>query len=264
MNTNNIKIIPPNIFIRVYSVWYRHVTVYTKNIFSNGAPPFVEPLIFLAGIGLGLGKYIADVDQTNYVQYLGIGLPLSTAMFTASLECSFGTFVRLEFSKIYEGMLTGPLSVENVFVGEVIWGASKGLFFSFAVMIVLLICGIIPLSSTVWFIPLIGFLIGIMFASLSLFYTSFVKDMNHLNFYASGLLTPMFMFSGIMFPISNLPKWGQVIVEIFPLIHTVNIGRALCAQSFPTRLLWDFIYCFVFFLVIGYLAIKRLRNRIMS
>ena len=37
---------------RLYSVWYRHMRVYTRNILSNGFPPFVEPFIFLVGVVL--------------------------------------------------------------------------------------------------------------------------------------------------------------------------------------------------------------------
>ena len=47
----------PRLSQRLYSVWYRHMRVYTKNLVSNGLPPFLEPLLFLLGIGLGLGTY---------------------------------------------------------------------------------------------------------------------------------------------------------------------------------------------------------------
>ena len=131
-------------------------------------------------------------------------------------------------------------------------------------MLVFLVCNIIPVSSTVWFIPFVGFIVGAMFAPLSLLYTSFVTDINHLNFYISGLLTPMFMFSGIMFPVSNLPKWAQVIVNIFPLVHAVNIERALCGQYFSVSLIWNLLYCIVFIFLIGFLATKKLRHRMMN
>ena len=40
----------PPLYHRLYSVWYRHMRVYTKNLITNGFPPFLEPLIFLAAI----------------------------------------------------------------------------------------------------------------------------------------------------------------------------------------------------------------------
>ena len=209
MSFNSINCNPPNLAMRLYSVWYRHFKVYTKNIFSNGFPPFMEPLIFLAGMGLGLGGYIADIGNMSYIQYLAIGLPLTSAMFTSAFECSFGTFIRLEFSKTYDGMLTGPISVTDLFVGEIIWAGTKGAFYSTAVLIVFLICNVAPISIYLLLIPVIGFTVGVMFAPLSLIFMSFVKSINTLNFYLTGFVTPMFMFSGIMFPVKNLPKWMQ-------------------------------------------------------
>ncbi|MCK4908234.1 MAG: ABC transporter permease, partial [Spirochaetes bacterium] len=52
----------PSFIRRIYSVWYRHIRVYTKHLLSNGLPPFLEPLIFLAGIGIGLGMHIKQMD----------------------------------------------------------------------------------------------------------------------------------------------------------------------------------------------------------
>jgi lipooligosaccharide transport system permease protein len=107
----------------------------------------MEPLIFLAGIGLGLGGYIPAVGHMSYIKYLAIGLPLSSAMFTAAFECTFGTFIRLEFSKTYDGMLTGPLCIEDLFIGEIIWAGTKGAFYSLAVLFVLLVCHVIPMTT---------------------------------------------------------------------------------------------------------------------
>ena len=261
MNTNNIN--PPSLFNRLYSVWFRHFKVYTKNILSNGFPPFMEPLIFLLGMGLGLGKYISNVDNMPYIEYLAIGLPLSSAMFTAAFECTFGTFIRLEFQKAYDGMLTGPITVDDLFIGEIIWCGTKGAFYSFAVLFVLLLCGTVPFSPDLLLVPAIGFIVGVMFAPLSLVFTSFIKTINSLNFYITGLITPMFMFSGIMFPVSNLPKWIQGIIEIFPLVHAVNLVHALYRGVYSHRLIFDLLYCIVFTFVLSYIAIRRIKKRIM-
>ena len=261
MNINNVK--PPSAINRIYSIWFRHFRVYTRNLFSNGFPPFMEPIIFLLGMGLGLGKYISNIDNMSYVEFLALGLPLSSAMFTAAFESTFGTFIRLEFQKAYDGMLTGPITINDLFIGEIIWCGTKGAFYSFAVLIVFLLFQTITLNPLLIFLPLVGFLVGIMFSSLSLIFTSYVKTINTLNFYITGFITPVFMFSGIVFPITNLPGWVQNIIEIFPLVHTVNILHALHAGTFESGLIFDFIYCIAFTLIIGTIAIKRMKKRIM-
>ena len=84
----NKAILYPPFTKRISSVWYRHYRVYTKNLISNGITPFLEPLIFLAGIGLGMSRYISEMGGIPYVTFLATGLPITAAMFTSAFECS--------------------------------------------------------------------------------------------------------------------------------------------------------------------------------
>jgi lipooligosaccharide transport system permease protein len=252
----------PPLWKRLYSVWFRHTRVYTKNIFSNGLPPFLEPLLFLAGIGLGLGKYITEsMEGLAYIEFLGTGLLMTSAMFTASFECTFGTFIRLEFEKVYDGMLAAPLTANNLIIGEMIWAGTKGLFFSFAVLCVLAVFGIVSLHKGI-LAPFVGFISAIMFSTLAMLVTSFVKNINHFNFYFTGFMSPMFFFSGVVFPISNLPPFIRPVAEIFPLTHSVRLARAVCTHQYPPHLLLDLLYIIAFIIIIGFFAVKRLKKRL--
>jgi lipooligosaccharide transport system permease protein len=238
--------------------------VYTKYILSNAFPPFLEPLIFLAAIGLGLGKYITEsMEGLKYIEYLGTGLLVTTAMFTAAYECSFGTFIRLEFQKVYDGMLAAPITVNNLIIGEIIWAGTKGLFFSFAVLCVLTVFDIVALPYGLA-APLIGFITAVMFGAFSLLITSFVKTINHFNFYFTGFISPMFFFSGVIFPTSNLPRFIQPVVEIIPLTHSVRLVRAVCTNHYRLSLAGDLLYVIVFILVVGFFAIRRLKKRLVN
>lgn len=260
MKHSKEELFPP-LSRRLFGVWHRHVRVYTKNIFSNGLPAFFEPLLFLAGIGLGLGMYITQsMEGLSYLEFLGTGLLVTTAMFTASFECSYGTFIRLEFDKVYDGMLAAPLTVKDLIAGEILWAATKGLFFSFIVLCILMIFGVIR-SPYSLLAPLVGFLTGAMFAVIALLITSFVRAINQLNFFFTGFLSPMFFFSGVVFPTSSLPYYFQPVVEILPLTHSVRLVRAVCTNNFQLIHLWDFLYIVLFILIIGLFAQKRLRRR---
>jgi len=252
----------PSLAQRLFSVWYRHVRVYTKNLISNGLPPFLEPLLFLAGVGLGLGKYITQsMEGLTYIEFLGTGLLVTAAMFTAAYECTFGTFIRLEFEKVYDGMLAAPITVNDLIIGEIIWAGTKGVFFTFAVLCVLTAFRIIHLPAGL-LSPLVGFITGVMFATLSLWITSYVKTINHFNFYLTGIISPMFFFSGVVFPISNLPPSVRFIAEILPLTHCVRLARAVCIGQYPPSLLASLAYAAVFTAITGWLAIRRLRRRL--
>lgn len=254
---------PPSLFWRVYSVWYRHFKVYTRHLISNAIPPFLEPLFFIAAIGIGLGMYIGEMEGIPYVQYLATGIPVVSAMYTASFECTFGTFIRMEFEKVYDGMIASSITSKNILLGELLFAGTKGLFFSAAVIFVVSFFGLIefPLGLAA---PVGGLLTGLMFAGFSFLITSFVKTINHFNFYFTVLLTPMFFFSGIFFPLSQLPNALQIVAEFLPLTHTVRIVRSFCLNQAPPELLYDFAYAIVFSIVFAYLGIMRLEKRLID
>jgi lipooligosaccharide transport system permease protein len=254
---------PPSLFSRIFSVWNRHYRVYTKHIISNGFPPFIEPLFFLAGVGLGLGHYVGLIEGVTYVKFLAAGIIVPPAMFTAAFECTFGTFIRLEFDKVYDGMLSSSITAKDLLVGEMLFAGTKSFFFSGAVLFVVSVFGLID-SPMALFTPFAGFFTGLMFAAFSLYVTSFVSTINHFNFYFTGLLTPMFFFSGIVFPLKSLPPYLQVAAEFFPLTHSANIIRALCFENFSSRLYLDAAYIILFIALFGYLSVKRLGKKLVS
>ncbi len=249
----------PLLYMRIFSVWYRHMRVYTKNLIANGLPPFLEPLIFLVAIGLGLGRYITEMKGIPYLTFLATGLLVTTAMFTSAFECSYGTFIRLEFDKAYDGMLAAPINVNNLFIGEILWAGTKGLFFSLAVLVIISAFGILPLHLS-FMAPFVGFITGVMFASLSLLVTSFVKDINQFSFYFTGFLSPMFFFSGVVFSLDTLPVFMQYIAETFPLTHSVRLVRAVCFQDWRISIIFDLCYVLAITLITAFFAIRRLRK----
>ena len=253
----------PGLAQRILSVWNRHVRVYGKNIISNGFPAFAEPLIFLTGIGLGLGVIIKEMDGVPYLQFLGSGLVISTAMMTSAFECSYGSFIRLEFEKVYDGMLAAPISVRNLLVGEILWAGTKGFFFSSAVLLVISAVGIFRVPQSL-LVPFVGFLTGILFASLSLVVTSWVKSIDQFSFYFTGLLSPMFFFSGIVFPLSSLPKPLQLMAELLPLTHPVRISRSIFFMRHDPLAWFDLLYMVVVTLVLAVIGIRRLTRKLID
>jgi lipooligosaccharide transport system permease protein len=262
-DVERVPVTVPPFVSRILSVWFRHVRVYSRHLISNALPPFLEPLIFLIGIGLGLGKYIDTMDGFPYLDYLASGLLMTAAMFTASFECTFGTYIRLEFDHVYDGMLASPLTARNLMVGEMLWAGTKGFVFTVSVLVIVSAFGVVPVG---WSLlsPFIGFLTGVMFSALGLVITSFVKSINHFNFFFTGLLSPMFFFSGVVFPVENLPAAIRPISEILPLTHPVRITRMLALGQDNPLWWFDLLYMLVFIVVVGWIAVVRLEKKLID
>lgn len=251
----------PSLKSRILSVWQRYYRVYTKNLISNGFPTFMEPLIFLGAIGIGMGRYIDSMGGVPYVEFLASGLIVTAAMYTAAFECTYGTFVRIEYEKIYDGMLASPISVSNLFMGEMLWAGTKGIFFSLVVAIIVSLLGILsPISLLAAAIG--GFLTALMFSAFSLIVTSFVKDMNQFNFYHTGLLSPMFFFSGAIFTLDGLPGWTRLISEALPLTRSVRLVRAVIFGG-GYFAVGDIMYMLLFISLAGFIAIERMKKKLL-
>ena len=253
----------PSMARRLGSVWWRHVRVYSSSLFSNALPPFLEPLIFLAGIGLGLGQYIVTMDGLPYIQFLAVGLVLTSAMYTASFENTFGTFIRLEFDKVYDGMLASSLTFVDLMGGELLFTATKGAFFASAVIAILACFGLVTTPWMLLGIPL-GFLTAGMFGTLAMLVTSFVTNINHFNFYFTLFISPLFFFSGVIFPLGQLPENLRWIAGLMPLTHPVELIRLASGGHSIFGLGANLAYIAVFIPVVGALAVRRMRRRLVS
>lgn len=258
-----ISVPVPSLVRRLGSVWWRHVRVYSSSLFSNAIPPFLEPLIFLAGIGLGLGRYIVSMDGLPYIQFLAVGLVLTSAMYTASFENTFGTFIRLEFDKVYDGMQAASLTAENLMWGELLFTATKGAFFAGAVLIILSCFGLVTTPWMLVGVPL-GFLTAAMFGSIAMLVTSAVSNINHFNFYFTLFISPLFFFSGVVFPLSQLPDNLRWVAGILPLTHPVELMRTAAGGHTVFGPVFNLIYLALFIPLVGTVAVKRMRGRLVS
>lgn len=215
----------PAVASRVLSVWSRHARVYSGNLVSNVTPALLEPIFLLLTVGLGLGKFV-DVEFAGlpYSRYLAAGVLATTALYTASFESTYGTYVRMTFQRTYAAMLATPLTRRDIVLGEILFCGTKGLLFSSIVCGVLAALGLIG-SWGALAVPLIGFAVSVTFAGLGLVVVTLVKNMNHFQVYFTVVLTPMISFSGVMFPVSSLPEPMQHVAHVFPMFHAVETFR---------------------------------------
>jgi lipooligosaccharide transport system permease protein len=263
MSDSRVSVPVPSLVRRLGAVWWRHVRVYSSSLFSNGIPPFLEPLIFLVGIGLGLGRYIVSMDGLPYIQFLAVGLVLTSAMYTASFENTFATFVRLEFDKVYDGMQAASLTAENLMWGELLFTATKGAFFAGAVLVMLSVFGLVTTPWMLVGVPL-GFLTAALFGAIAMLVTSAVTNINHFNFYFTLFISPLFFFSGVVFPLSQLPENIRWVAMFLPLTHPVELLRTAAGGHTVFGPVINLVYLGVVIPVVGTLAVKRMRRRLIS
>lgn len=246
---------------RTVTVWYRDAKVWTKFYKASILGNMGEPLLYLLAMGWGLGRMVGTVDGIPYIQFLAPGLICSTAMYAATFECTFGSFTRMTRQNTYDAIMATPVSLEDIVAGEILWGATKGLLSGTAMLFVMSLFGLV---TSFWSVLALGlvFLIGLLFASLSMLVTARAPSYDFFSYYFTLAIAPMFLFSGIFFPVSNLPHWAQTFAWFLPLTHGVSASRALFTGNMGWGIAGDLLWLAVFTAIIFVVALRSIRKRL--
>ncbi len=224
------------------SVWRRNAFIYRRTWTWNILPSFFEPVLYLVSIGVGVGAYITEMGGTSYMEFLAPGLVCVAAMNGASFEVTYNFYVRLVFGKTYDAMLTTPIEPDDVLIGEVLWAITRACIHGGFFFIVLALVGLIPLPSALLVLPLIP-LTGLLFAAIGIMFSLHILKIDLFSFYFTLFLTPLFLFSGVFFPLEErLSESWLWVAEVLPLLHPVRIARATFSGEFSPVLMWDVAY----------------------
>ena len=246
---------------RFIRVWQRNRDVFFT-LWHTEAPGFVaEPVIILLAMGLGLGAYVGLVDGQEYIKFIAPGIIASYAMFSASFECTYGSFFRMDYQKTYDAIIATPLNVEDVIAGEIFWGATRS-FMTGTVILIIAAAFQLVLSPWALLIPPLSFLGGILFAAIAILFTSVVPSIYSFNYYFTLFITPMFFFSGVFFPLSSFPEIVQTLSWILPLTPVVHLTRALISGEFHLNLLLALALIIVLTALFFSISLVTMRRRL--
>lgn len=247
-----------------YRVWRRSATIFRKRWLTILIPNFVEPLLYLAALGLGLGAFIREggIGGQSYPQYIAPGLLAANAMFAASFESTFNTFVKLKVDRVYEAIVSTPVNVEDAIAGEYLWAGTRAVMQGTVFLTVLTLLGLI---SSPWaiLIPLVLLVVGMMFSVMGTLFTSLIPTIDLYGYYFTLVITPLFLFSGIFFPIDGFPAPIPQIAWFTPLYHAVNACREL-ATGPSAAILVDLGWMMFFTAALSLIPIYFMRRRLIN
>ncbi|MDX8549659.1 ABC transporter permease [Methanospirillum hungatei] len=248
--------------IGAYRVWMRNALVFRKNIRVNLVPPFIEPLLYLGAIGFGIGAYITDIDGLPYVRFIAPAILAASVMNASFFECAYGTYVRMYYQKTFDAILATPITLKEVILGEILWGATRGLISALSISIILLILGLASPIGIILALPL-SFLAGILFSGIAACFSSISPSIDTISYPATLFIAPMFLFSGTFFPLHLLPEAVQIFALLFlPLTHVVSLIRALLTETANPLWLINLLWIGVGIIVFSFLAIRLFERRL--
>jgi lipooligosaccharide transport system permease protein len=248
-------------------VWRRNLVVYRRIWKVNFLVPLLEPLFYLLAFGVGFSGLIGDVDYAGrnmtYVAFIAPALLATAIMFNAFYETTFASFVRMYYQKTFDAMLSTPLSLEEIITAEIIWGATKSVLAAALMLVVIALFGLVRLPEGLWILPL-AFLGGVAFGAVGMYFTGITPTIDMFNLPIFLFVTPLFLFSGTFFPVAGLPDWAQLVAQLSPLYHLVELSRLVTMGRMEAGLFSSLAYLVVFSGVFFLLAIRAMRKRLIK
>ncbi|MCX7769491.1 MAG: ABC transporter permease [Proteobacteria bacterium] len=244
-------------------VWKRNRDVFKKLFWVNFFLPLLEPIFYLITFGFGLGNFVRDINGMPYKKFI---IPAIVAMATLSSSffyTTYSSFVKMIFQKTFDAIIATPVSIEEVVMGEIMWGATRGIISGFMVLIFLIFLGLVPLKNLFFYLLIISIL-SFTFSSLGMLFTSIVSTIESFNYPIFLYYTPMIFFSGTFFPITNFPDFIVYISKIiFPLTYSMISLRAL-EYNLNLKIILEGIYPFFHGIIFFILSIKLMKKKLIK
>jgi lipooligosaccharide transport system permease protein len=223
----------------------------------------VEPTIYLLAFGFGFGSLVSTVAGYEYVEFVGTGTVATAVLFSSAFPAMFGTFVKYQFQRTYDAILAAPVDTEELVTAETLWIAGRAGTYGCTPMLVAIVFGLDP-SWGMLLVPLFGFLGGFGWACFGICVSARAKAIENFNYVVSACLTPLFLVAGTFFPLDQLPEWAQVLGQLNPLYHLVELVRH---AAFGLEVWTDLLHVgvlIVFGLLLWRLAVRWMTQKLID
>jgi lipooligosaccharide transport system permease protein len=212
--------------------------VWRGSLFSS----FVQPTLFLFALGMGVGTMVDAGGAglpggVTYAEFLAPGLLAAAAMQAAAFESSYPVLGKMTWDRNYEAITATPLRVADLVLGELAWIGIRLITIAVAFIAVMSAFGI-PRSPLVLLAVPAVVLTGLAFAAPVVAYAATLKTSSTFNVMFRFIITPLFLFSGVFFPIGRLPHGLERAAWATPLFHGVQLVRGLTLGTVPAA--WAF------------------------
>lgn len=237
MNGAEAHAADPRISLRgAYAVWLRNRDVFLRLWRWMLLPNVAEHGMTMVALGFGIGAFVTGLGGAGYAAFIAPGLVCASAMWSAGYECSYGTFYRMEKQRTFDAIVATPVQIDDVVLGEVLYGALRGIVSGTLVTILFGALGLFD-SVLVILLPPLAALVGATVGAIAVVAASRAPALDTLAFFLSLFLMPSYWLSGIFYRPDTFGRWGEQVHWLSPLYHAVVVSRQLASGEVRLSLL---------------------------
>ncbi|MEV4541363.1 lipooligosaccharide transport system permease protein [Micromonospora echinaurantiaca] len=226
---------------------------------------FVEPLLYLLSIGVGVGALVGDLtlpggQVVTYAAFVAPAMLASSAMTGALAETTFNFFGKMKYMKLYDGVIATPVQPFEIALGELGWAMLRGSAYSAAFLAVMVAMDLTtPARALVAFPGAV--LVGFAFGAIGMAISTFMRSWQDFDLMGSAQFT-LFLFSGTFVPAEAYPSVLRWLVEVTPLYRAVHLIRGVTVGGDGWSWLPDVLYLLAV-LAVGLLVASRRMGRLL-
>jgi lipooligosaccharide transport system permease protein len=207
------------------AVWHRNRDVFLRLWTWLLIPNVVDVCLSMFALGVGLGASVTGFGGDGYAAWIAPGLVVTSALFSAGFECSYGTYYRMDKQRTFDAMIATPVQLDDVVLGELWYGAFRG---TVSASVIAVIFGAFGLFDSWWalLLPVICFLSAYMMSSLAVTAASISPMLETLGYWVSFGIFPMYWLSGTFYRTDEFGTAFQTLQLLSPAWHAVELARA--------------------------------------
>ncbi|MFA5364525.1 MAG: ABC transporter permease [Candidatus Bathyarchaeia archaeon] len=186
-----------------------------------------QSVFFLLIFGLGLGNFVGNLGDVNYLTYMAPGV-IGMGLLFGSVFSGVSVIFDRQFGFMKE-MMVAPVSRTSIILGKILGGAATATLQGIILLLVASLMGAFSLSIAliVGAVASIGAMVLITsgFVGLGVAIGSTLNDFHAFQLLSTFVMWPMFMLSGVFFPIDVAPFALQIAMLCDPMFYGVELLR---------------------------------------
>ncbi|MEO3779533.1 ABC transporter permease [Micromonospora sp. B11E3] len=250
---------------RAASVTERNVAALKRVYWLLLLSGFVEPVLYLFSIGVGVGTLVGDLTLpggqiVSYAAFVAPAMLASSAMTGALAETTFNFFGKMKYMKLYDGVIATPVRPFEIALGELAWAMGRGSAYSAAFLAVMVAMDLTTPLRALVALPA-AVLVGFAFGALGMALATFLRSWQDFDLMGSAQFT-LFLFSGTFVPATAYPAVLRWLVEVTPLYRSVHLIRGVALDGGGWSWLVDVAYLLLT-IGLGLLVASRRMGRLL-
>lgn len=189
------------------------------------------PLVYLFAMGIGLASLVdaragnQGLGDVSYLTFVAPALLVTAAIMVANEEFSYPVMAGFKWRRIYYGPNASPLSSSQIVTGHLMAVTVRLAFTCGTYFLIMMLFGAVP-DATGWLTAVAAVVCGLSFGLPLMAYAAGIEEeRGQFAMVMRFVVTPLFLFSGTVFPLESLPMTVRWIGWLSPLWHGAELGR---------------------------------------